>query len=333
MPPGDLHTSRPSVYLDQWVWIRLASVVRGRPRESGDASVLDALLEAARAGVAFPLSSTHYIETSKIKDPRQRRDLARVMADISFFRTLRGGQVLLRHQMLNAMHETFGRPTFRPAAPEALGLGVSWAFTGKQAFMRVVEEASGIEPSEATFPGVSQLRRQMSQLAETMIVAGPADDEVEALRANGYRPEVTEESHASRLAWEELLVGLLRDDPVSGGELRVRVTARELCHEHLNLFNELMSEYQLSIKRAAEADPSRPGSGRAKLMAFSDRIPSMRLAVDMKTSLFRNAARTWTSNDLHDIDALSLAIPYCHVVVTDKDAAHRVKQSKGALHR
>ena len=92
---GDLHTSRPSVYLDQWVWVRLASVLEGKPRGPGDAGVLDALREAAAAGVAFPLSRTHYIETSSIKKPKQRQDLARVMASISFFRTLRGGQVLI----------------------------------------------------------------------------------------------------------------------------------------------------------------------------------------------------------------------------------------------
>ena len=326
---GDLHTSRPSVYLDQWVWVRLASVVEGKPRAPGDAEVLDAIREAAAAGVAFPLSRTHYIETSSIKKPKQRQDLARVMASISFFRTLRGGQVLIRHQMLNAMHETFGRPTFKPPAPEALGLGVSWAFTGRQGFMRVMDKATGLETTEAALPGVGKLRRELSQLAETMIIAGPADDEVEALRANGYRPEATEEGHASRLAWEELLVDMLRDDPVHAEELRVRVTARELCHEYLDLLNELMAEYRLTLERALGSNPDRPGSGRPKLMAFSDRVPSMRLAVDMKTALFRNGERVWKPNDLHDIDALSQAIPYCHAVVTDKDAADRAKRTGG----
>ena len=77
--------------------------------------------------------------------------------------------------MLNAMHETFGRPTFKPPAPEALGLGVSWAFLGRQGFMRVIDEATGLETTEAALPGVGKLRRELSQLAETMLIAGPAD--------------------------------------------------------------------------------------------------------------------------------------------------------------
>jgi hypothetical protein len=34
--PGDLHATRPSVYLDQWVWFRLAAAAKGKPRETGE---------------------------------------------------------------------------------------------------------------------------------------------------------------------------------------------------------------------------------------------------------------------------------------------------------
>src|SRR6266699_3701718 len=113
----DLHPVRPCVYLDQWVWIRLARAANAEPREASDLRVLAAVRDAAADGVAFPISATHYIETSKITSPRQRFDLARTMASISPCRTLRARKVLLR-QMLHAMHLAFGRPTFRPHAPE-----------------------------------------------------------------------------------------------------------------------------------------------------------------------------------------------------------------------
>jgi hypothetical protein len=37
-PPSfpDLHSPRPSVYLDQWVWIRLARTANGEPRADSD---------------------------------------------------------------------------------------------------------------------------------------------------------------------------------------------------------------------------------------------------------------------------------------------------------
>lgn len=326
----DLHSRRPSVYLDQWVWIDLARAEAGKPRRPDDPKVLAALREAAAAGVAFPLSTVHYYETAKIKDPAQRHSLARVMASVSYFRTFRCGQQLIRHQMLNAMHETFGRPTFKPAAPEPLGLGAVFAFTGAEGLMTVRDSGTGAETTEAKLPGVGALRRKYAQLGETLLIAGPADDEVALLRQNGYRPETSEAMAASRLAWEELYVGMLRDgDPISASELRVRVMARELCHEHIDLFNELLAEYRVPLERALGINPQRPGSGRPKMMEFSDRIPTMRLAADLKTALFRNAERVWSLNDLYDIDALSLAIPYCHAVVTDKDAADRARRTKG----
>lgn len=196
--------------------------------------------------------------------------------------------------------------------------------------MTVRNSDTGEETSEATLHGVCALRRRLAQIGETMIIAGPADDDLALLRENGYRPETPEAMAASRLAWETVYMGMLGDSPrISARELRVRVMARELSHEHFDLLDELLSEYHLTLAQVLGIGLAQADSDRARSMEFADRIPTMRLAADMKTALFRNAERRWTLNDLCDIDALSLAIPYCHVVVTDKDAADRVRRSKG----
>jgi hypothetical protein len=321
----NMHTQRPSVYLDQWVWVRLARAAVGRASHPDDEAALVAVREASAAGVAFPLSNVHYVETSRIKDPRQRYDLAAVMAPISCCRTLRCHRTLIRHQMLTAMHDTFGRPAFRPAPPEVLGLGVAWAFVGQSGHFRV-HGPEGVM-TEAVVPGVAAWLRRANQHAEMRLLAGPLDEEVESLREYGYRPEKVEQSTGSRLEWEQLYEGLLQEDPVSRAELRVRVQARELVHEHLDLLNALMLEYGLSLDRALGTSSKKPGAVRAQMVAFADRIPSIRIAVDMKVELFRNAARIWTVNDLHDVDALTIAVPYCHVVVADKDAVDRLRRS------
>ena len=320
----DLHPQRPTVYLDQWVWIRLASAAQGRPREPGDVVALEAVRRAAQAGVAFPLSATHYIETSRIKDPRQRRDLAAVMADLRM-RTLRGGNALLRHQMLTAMHETFGRPAFRSVPAEVLGLGVWWAMRGEPGHFRVHGPVDVLEGQKEK---LGTWLRRANQYAETRVLAGPADEEVESLRTLGYRPESMEEVSASRLAWEAVYVDLLAsDDPLSREELRVRVQTRELIHEHLDLFNELAAAYRIDPERDLREDPRYPGSRRTQMVAFVDRIVSLRIAVDLKVELFRNTSSAWSINDLHDVDAVSLAVPYCHVVVADRATADRLRRS------
>lgn len=255
----DLHTSRPSVYLDQWVWIRLARADQGEPRETSDLAVLAAVRDASDAGVAFPLSSTHYMETGKVTSPQQRAALARTMASISRCRTLRSARVLMRHQMLWAMHLTFGRPACRPPVPGALGTGVVWAFTGNRGRRPCRGPSGCIDPE--TIPGMPDFLRKANQYGEYFVLADPADEDLDDLRKLGYRPGAIEDIECSRLAWEETYRGLLADDPISRAELRVRVQARGICREHIRLFGELVTEYRINLGQATGYNPARPNTG------------------------------------------------------------------------
>jgi len=136
---ASLKLRHPTVYLDQWVWIRLAKANIGKPLQRDDLRVLESVRGAAERGIRFPLSSTHYEETTRVGSAEQRRELARVMAPISQMQTFRSHSSLLRHQFLVALHETVGRPTFRPTQPQVIGIGVYWAFAGVQAFFKVLD--------------------------------------------------------------------------------------------------------------------------------------------------------------------------------------------------
>lgn len=328
--PRDLHPARPCVYLDQWVWIRLARAANGEPREPSDPLVLAAVQDAVADGVAFPLSTTHYIETSKITNPRQRRDLARTMASISYCRTLRARTVLLRHQMLHAMHLTFGRPAFRPQPPDVLGTGILWAFGGEPGH-GVLRGPDGAVVDSATIEGMPEFLRKANQLTEMMMLAGPGDEEIGELREHySYRPEAITEIEASRLEWEASYVDILAEHPASKAELRVRLQAREVLHEHLAMFQALTSEYRINLNRELGYHPDRPNVSRRRMVAFADAVPSLRIAVDLKVELFRGAAKPWSMNAVHDIDALSMAVPYCHIVVPDREMASLLSRSRAA---
>ena len=326
----DLHPSRPCVYLDQWVWIRLARAANGEPREASDLLVLAAVQDAAAQGVAFPLSTTHRIETSKITSPRQRLDVARTMASISHCRTLRARKVLLRHQMLHAMHLTFGRPAFPPQPPEVLGTGVRWAFYGEPGH-GVLRGLDGAVVDPATIEGMPEFLRKANQLTEMMLLAGPGDEEIGELREHyGYRPEAMDVIEADRLDWEASYVQILAEYPASKAELRVRLQARELIHEHQAMFQALLGEYRINLNREVGYNPDRPNVSRRRMVAFADAVPSLRIAVDLKVELFRGAGKPWSMNAIHDIDALSMAVPYCHVVVPDSEMASLLSRSRAA---
>lgn len=324
-----LHTERPAVYLDQWVWIRLARANAGKALNKRDTEVLTAVREAARDGVAFPLSTTHYLETSRIKDPRQRRDLADVMAPISSCRSLRRRRDLVTHQLRVAMHEHFGRPTFRPSPMTVLGLGAAWAFRGDERFL---SRRGVANPGEALPHEWRAWLRLLNQHVEHRLLAGPEDHEIAALRLAGYDPEAVQASSMSRVEWEQLLRQLTAGKRPSADELRVILLARELTHEYLEEFNHLLAEYGLNLPRVLGFDPRKARSARRGMVSFAEDVPSLKIAVDLKMGLFRDPSRDWTLNHLHDVDALSLAVPYCRVVITDRDVAARAHQAQVGRH-
>lgn len=323
-----LQSYRPTAYLDQWVWIRMARAAAGKPNTPGDTKLLADLVAAADAGVAFPLSWTHYIETEGITNPRQRRDVANVMASISHLRTIRSRRDLLRNQLLLAMHEQFGRPTFRPEKLDPLGLGVHWAFQGVEKTLQV-HDAGGKVIEIEEIP--REMRIRATQGFECQVLAGPDGKQEVLLRERyGYKPEGTAEVGRSRLEWEQEFVGLLVDSPPKDpADLRVWIQAREITHENLELLVEVFKEYGLSIRRLTGAfGDGDPEQRRQFISDFFDRLPSVRVAVDLKLAVHRNNQRGWAKNDIYDTDAMSIAVPYCAVVVTDKaaaDALNRVR--------
>jgi hypothetical protein len=251
-------------------------------------------------------------------------DLVGVMAPVSHCRTLIARHLLIRNQLLTAMHETLGRPMFRPVPPEPLGVGVHWAFVGEQHQLNLhIPDDAPVTADEIMPP---EVLCRMTQWAEAQFLTGPKDDDIETLRNNyGYKPETSAELTAERLEWETIYRELLKDDPISPAELRVRVQAREVAHEYVDLLARALQEYGLSIVRLFGGTDD--GAARGQAVAFFDSMPSVHIAVDMKAALFRDTSRHWTMNDVHDIDFLSMAIPYCHVVVADKAAVSSVHQS------
>lgn len=55
-----------------------------------------------------------------------------------------------------------------------------------------------------------------------------------------------------------------------------------------------------------------------------DSMPSFDVSVSLKTAYHRNPAHRWKPNHVLDIDALASTVPYCDIVVTDKEAASHV---------
>ena len=318
--PRLVRPRRPILYLDLNHFIGMARAIAADPKTPAG---YGELFEAARAAVEeeriiIPLSGEHLFEVSAIKDPRQRSDLADVMEVLSGFQYLLG-RPEIAHLEIEAGIEAIleEQPHLPPVS--LIGPSFGWAF-GWRGGMRIVDadgnDASGAARKEMGAVHYDEVMRYVNYTVECGILAGPSDEEVVSLRADhGFAPEVAQESQKSRLEFELDLSQRLADDPKwRRGRLRDVVSAREVSHEWMDAINRVIEDRV----RAGRAVLNLDDVGRAR--QFMSAMPHTQVAISIKTRYHRNPAHCWTVNDLHDIDALSVAYAYCDVVFTDKAA-------------
>lgn len=315
------------VYLDLMHWIGLAQASVGHPAGRRHAPVLEACRRARSTGVAlFPLSATHYMEMSRIQDPRQRLNLAEVMEELSGFVTLAGRPMLMRIEIDAALAAT-GYPARDPGESlRLLGFGVGWSFAHEITPRLVDPEGRDVtaEARQAHPGGPEEFDRRWMNMrfsVERSMLRGPTDDELPELRAQGYRPETVDEIAERRAQRErDLTVQLIREPRWRRGRLRDVVAAREHVHELSDALNEALFDRQMTID---DLDWNRDTARQ-----FISQMPGTDVAVTLKTAAHRNPNKSWEGNDIHDVDALSVAVPYCNVVVTEKHAHHVLNSAR-----
>ncbi len=323
-----MRTQAALVYLDLNHFIYLARVRAGDDSvPSGYPALLDAAMSARRDRRAiFPLSSEHLWEMGGIKDPTQRRNLADVMEELSGFHYLLGRPEIAQLEIEAGIEEIYGETSPLPPVP-LVRPTFGWAFgmrggvtirdgNGKDA-SRTARDAMGVEKYD-------QFMRIANYTIERHMLEGPSDEELLTLREQyGYAPEVAREGHRSRLSFELELSERLRENPRwRRGRLRDVVSAREIIHEWLDAINRVNEDRD---------------RGRRPVLAFSDNdrvrqfmaaMPHTQVAISIKTRYHRDPGHRWTTNDITDIDAVSVAYAYCDAVFTDKAIRAALANSK-----
>jgi hypothetical protein len=307
------------VYLDLNHWIGLAKAATGH----SDGARLRPALEQCRAvrttgQAVFPLSTSHYMELGKIKDPAQRRDVAAVMEDLSGFASLMTRTVVMRLEIEGVLEERFGDAdwSYRPLSLIGYGFGPVFGVDGT---LRV-RDADGSDVTASLSPGQRKRLTEADLLAQRSVLTGPQDDEIAALRSRGWAPESALAVNERRAAQERELAASLDADPRwRRGRLRDVVAARETVIELFDMLGEALR------RRDLMTGDTMPDRQAARDLIRS--MPTSDVAVALKTQMHRNGQRAarWSANDVFDTDALALAIPYCDVVVTEKHAAHALR--------
>lgn len=108
------------------------------------------------------------------------------------------------------------------------------------------------------------------------------------------------------------MVETLRTDPDISQRPLDAIAARELLYDIHDAFVETCWAGGFIWNQ-----PFRDKEGYGEFLLS---LPTRKVSITMKSHYLRDVQRDWTINDFRDIHALSLAIPYCDVVVTDKKA-------------
>lgn len=310
------------VYLDQKHWVHLAQADTGHPGGTGYADALRAARAARAAGTAvFPLSMVHYSETLKMTSVRHRSDLARLMEELSGFAALPARRVTAQYELDAAVTAAIGiGPSVLPAT-DLIGRGFRWA-QGIRATSRIVRpdgsDGAGLLRERLGTETAGMLLSAFDLFTEQMMLRGPSDADLPRLRALGYEPAVIVQAAQDRAddeaAFGRLLPGHVRRHPT---DLLDRVLARELNTPDLTrAWKDLADTYGMRVFDAL------PRQDPATARTLTRSMPGAEVAAVLKTARHRNNTLTWTSNDIFDIDALTVAVPYCDIAGTDNAQAH-----------
>jgi len=317
----------PLVYLDLNTIIYFA---RGRLGDTKSLPAYARLYEAAMRAkeekrAMFPLGEAHLWEISKIKDPKQRTQLADVLEALSDYNYLLGRVVIAELEFNAGMAKVMGEDIsanslalIRPTMGQVFG----WN-GGVKIHNQDGSNGSDAVRAQMADSEFNDLMAAMNYEFERRILRGPSDEDVHELRKNpGYRPEVAIASHRSRVEWELDTERTLNQDPKwRCGRLRDVIGARELVHEWIDMFTRVRLE-----RVNAGLPPFDPSEEEMRWLLGS--MPHTQVAVSVKTRHHKNPKHKWTANDISDIDAVSVAYAYCEAVFPDKAVRSALLNSK-----
>ncbi len=315
------------IYLDLLHWVSLAKANSGHRDGEQFVAALAACLDAASDSKAvFPISDSIYMEVLRIGKHRQRRDLREVIERVGMYSVVTSRVTIAEHEVEALLDRLIGASPDPISTVDYIDWGVARAF-GKAGGFRIMTTDTGEDVTDkvrseyAQGPEAFDLKLAWAELQlNRKVLDGPTAEEEPELRSDGWEPRAAYEV-ASRRADEELAqVQRFNAEPSwRRGRIRDVVAAREVMIE----INKMLLRGLTARGAEFEEAFTVPAAARS---AF-DSMPSFDVAVSLKTAYHRNPSHRWTPNHIQDIDALASTVPYCDIVVTDKEATSHLLQT------
>lgn len=299
------------VYLDLNHWYALGDALAGVSQNPDHVSVLEQLQSHVERGeIVFPLSAVHYIELTENPRDELRERAAGAMALLSRFTTMASASKILDEEMARELNRRFGRPAF-PMKVAKFGVGAGFAFgEPKQMVLKGITDENRQEFEARVGMSVSEFEASANATAEYWVLRGPTATLRSAIPS--YDPNVARRVADDQLVDFNVMVNTLRTDPEIAKRPMDAICARQLTFD-------IIDNYTHALISAGFRNRT-PFHGKEEYTDFLMALPSRRVVTMMQFHYLKDVRRDWKINDLRDLAALSIAIPYCDVVVTDNKA-------------
>jgi hypothetical protein len=282
------------VYLDQNKWIELARMLHGRDTSSKASGVLRDLEAAKIEGRAtFPLSSFHYIETSRVSNVDRKVRLGAAMWHFSRGITIIGYQAIVRHELEVALSKHL--PQVNPGGIRILGKGHAHAFCSPPlgGVLELLEE---------------EVERSMLMGNELLGIKPPAS------YSTTHREKFRQHLSTLHARYE----GVPKEQRENW--LYVMSTI-----DILNPIKDVMDKHGLEMAALN-------GLGEKRLKQVIDDMPTRRVDLHLHRQVLRNPNYVARVSDLEDWGGLAVASCYCDVLICEKHMANMLRRDGFLTH-
>jgi hypothetical protein len=295
------------VYLDQNKWIDLSRAYYKRVDGEKYTQTLAKVQKAVAKNTAIlPLSAAHIIETQKITDIDRRKRLAKVMVEISKGWTIAPESYIVPQEISYSISKMLDKEVSisMPKGSRVIGRGVPFAF------------GSSEEPHKHLGISDEMAVNFLTFLDDPMVLFELLVGNDESIVKKGIKGFTRNAASYAQEIERKRNLGKKYSKVI-----RKRAYIGDLLLRDQEIFIMVFAQFGLSFKDFLS-------KGKKHITSFFEQIPIYDVEIGLATERNEHWDKSIDPNDMTDIGFLSVAIPYCDIVITEKFWADLAKRKK-----
>lgn len=298
------------VYFDQWVFVNLLRTYQGKsPEYLKYAEICKRIIESSHNGInKFPFSLAHLNETIKRTKLSSRKELFKFIFDLSGFYTIRPWTQVINLEIRNAILKSLNVEA-TDLSDYVFGNELGHCFGSKA-------ELKSIHPNKEVHEEIKEKIFNAYMNSELMSDALCQDKMIKYIESL-----IQQDTELARNLED------LRKKEYSHHDKKKRMDINDVRF-FLSViqddFIRAIMEFKLDYKKYIE----HIFSSKESANSFLRTIPTAYTFHVLNDARNLNASRPIEPNDLWDLGTLAIAVPYCDVVVTEREWSNILNQKK-----